>query len=236
MANKSLSSMTSLLKKLRPFSSGTHVTSFMHQECSWSKVRALHTSCQVVASAHVSVGSSPTEAKTKELVLPDRLIWKMEVHCQGHDRAVMQSYKKFLQMTCQHLGINAGPAVHGTPSHERITLLKSVHIHGKHRVQYEMQTYPLDLTVYHLTGSTADTFLEYIQRMCPEGVMMRVTEHTLNKFPASVMQVLSDARARNGDPIAEAGGAAEARSAVARGGDAAAEAGDAVAEVDERIL
>ena len=36
--------------------------------------------------------------------------------------------------------------------------------------------YHLHATVFHVTGSTADTFVEYAQRMCLEGVTMHVTE------------------------------------------------------------
>lgn len=60
--------------------------------------------------------------------------------------------------------------------HERLTLLKSKHVHKKHRVQYEVRTYYRFLEFIKLTGSTADTFLEYIQRNLPEGVAMKVTK------------------------------------------------------------
>ena len=57
-----------------------------------------------------------------------------------------------------------------------MTLLKSKHVHKKHRVQYEIRTYYRFMHFLRLTGSTADTFLEYIQRNLPEGVAMKVTK------------------------------------------------------------
>lgn len=57
-----------------------------------------------------------------------------------------------------------------------MTLLKSKHVHKKHRVQYEIRTYFRFLDFLKLTGSTADTFLEYAQRNLPEGVAMKVTK------------------------------------------------------------
>lgn len=60
--------------------------------------------------------------------------------------------------------------------HERWTVLKSAHVHKKHRVQYEIRTYYRYLDFLKLTGSTADTFLEYLQRNLPEGVAMKVTK------------------------------------------------------------
>ncbi|MGH0177158.1 UNVERIFIED_CONTAM: hypothetical protein FKN15_074635 [Acipenser sinensis] len=59
---------------------------------------------------------------------------------------------------------------------ERLTLLKAVHIFKKHRVQYEMRTYYRCIELKHLTGCTADVYLEYIQRNLPEGVAMEVTK------------------------------------------------------------
>lgn len=43
-------------------------------------------------------------------------------------------------------------------------------------MQYEIRTYFRYLTVEKLTGSTAQTFLEYIQRNVPEGVAIKVNK------------------------------------------------------------
>ena len=45
----------------------------------------------------------------------------------------------------------------------------------KHRVQYEMRTYYKYLLMEYLTGSTAETILEYLQRNLPEGVALKAT-------------------------------------------------------------
>jgi small subunit ribosomal protein S10 len=39
-----------------------------------------------------------------------------------------------------------------------------------------MRTYHAHLDLFRLTGSTADTYLEYVERMLPEGVGMKVTK------------------------------------------------------------
>ncbi|PSN41613.1 28S ribosomal protein S10 [Blattella germanica] len=66
---------------------------------------------------------------------------------------------------------------------ERLTLLKSVHIYKKHRVQYEFRTYFRFMQFLRLTGSTTDTFLEYIQLNLPEGCAMKVTRVQLTPLP-----------------------------------------------------
>lgn len=62
------------------------------------------------------------------------------------------------------------------PIHERHTVLKSVHIYKKHRVQYEVRTYFTFVQYKFLTGSTADTLLEYIERNLPEGVALKASK------------------------------------------------------------
>lgn len=66
---------------------------------------------------------------------------------------------------------------------ERLTLLKSVHIYKKHRVQYEIRTYFRYMNFHKLTGSTLDTFLEYIERNLPEGVALNATKTEIQELP-----------------------------------------------------
>lgn len=69
------------------------------------------------------------------------------------------------------------------PHKLRHTLLKSVHVHKKHRVQYEIRTYFHFVHLHRLTGSTCDTYLEYIERNLPEGVGMKVTKIEMQRLP-----------------------------------------------------
>lgn len=66
---------------------------------------------------------------------------------------------------------------------DRLTLLKSVHIYKKHRVQYEVRNYYRFMHFHKLTGSTLDTFLEYIERNLPEGIALKVTKVELQELP-----------------------------------------------------
>ncbi|KAK2585337.1 hypothetical protein KPH14_010018 [Odynerus spinipes] len=119
--------------------------------------------------------------------VPDKLYKKIEIEVRGNDPAVLKSYGQFAKMAADNLGItmirNMAPR---KPDHERLTVLKSVHIYKKHRVQYETRTYYRFLDFIKLTGSTADTFLEYIQRNLPEGVAMKVTKVEIQQLPESV--------------------------------------------------
>ncbi|XP_043668673.1 28S ribosomal protein S10, mitochondrial [Vespula pensylvanica] len=119
---------------------------------------------------------------------PDKLYKKIEIELKGNDPAVLKSYGQFTETAANHLEINM--IRNTTPRkavHERLTVLKSVHVHKKHRVQYESRTYFRFMDFAKLTGSTADTFLEYLQRNLPEGVAMKVTKVELQKLPESIL-------------------------------------------------
>ncbi|EFN85451.1 28S ribosomal protein S10, mitochondrial [Harpegnathos saltator] len=118
---------------------------------------------------------------------PDKLYKKIEVEVRGNDPAVLKSYGVFAVTAANHLKINVARNMAPYKAiHERWTVLKSAHVHKKHRVQYEIRTYYRYLDFVKLTGSTADTFLEYIQRNLPEGVAMKVTKIELEKLPESI--------------------------------------------------
>lgn len=72
---------------------------------------------------------------------------------------------------------------------DRWTLLKSVHIHAKHLVTYEVRTYYRFLNFHNLTQSTLETYLEYIQRNLPEGTAMKATKVEIQKLPEHLQQM-----------------------------------------------
>ncbi|RXM30298.1 Transcriptional-regulating factor 1 [Acipenser ruthenus] len=79
--------------------------------------------------------------KITETEEPDSLYKNVAVLVKGHDKAVLDSYQYFATLAAQELGINIDKVYEPPKRIERLTLLKSVHIFKKHRVQYEMRTY-----------------------------------------------------------------------------------------------
>ncbi|XP_029449154.1 28S ribosomal protein S10, mitochondrial isoform X2 [Rhinatrema bivittatum] len=123
---------------------------------------------------------------------PDTLFKKIAVLAKGHDRAVLDSYEYFAVLTAKELGITIGNVYEPPRKIERLTLLKSIHIYKKHRVQYEMRTHYRCLELKHLTGSTADVYLEYIQRNLPEGVALEIKKTKLEKVPEHIKKPVWD--------------------------------------------
>lgn len=108
----------------------------------------------------------------------DRLYREIQIEMRAHQPEVLKSYSWFASTAAQELDIQVNESyAEPDPYILRKTLLKDVFAHSKHRVQYEMRTYFHMLKVGKLTESTADTYLEYIQRNLPEGVAMKVTKH-----------------------------------------------------------
>ncbi|KAM5262637.1 small ribosomal subunit protein uS10m [Ctenodactylus gundi] len=118
---------------------------------------------------------------------PDTLYKRVSILVKGHDKSVLDSYEYFAVLAAEELGLTV--KVHEPPRKiERFTLLKSVHIFKKHRVQYEMRTLYRCLELEHLTGCTAGVYLEYIQRNLPEGVAMEVTKTELQPLPEHIKE------------------------------------------------
>ncbi|XP_030565738.1 28S ribosomal protein S10, mitochondrial-like [Drosophila novamexicana] len=120
---------------------------------------------------------------------PDKLYSKLEIELRGIDPAVLKSYTWFATTAAEHLGIELGKCWSPRKAHhERMTLLKSVHIYKKHRVQYEIRTHFRYMNFHKLTGSTLDTFLEYIERNLPEGVALQASKTELQQIPEHLRQ------------------------------------------------
>ncbi|XP_067031707.1 small ribosomal subunit protein uS10m-like isoform X1 [Acropora muricata] len=107
----------------------------------------------------------------------------ISIKVKGIDEAVLKSYTEFITMAAGHLKLDISERIILPTSIQRHTVLKSPHIYKKHRAQYEVRTHARLLQVKNVTGDTADTFLEYIQRNIPEGVSMGVEQTALESLP-----------------------------------------------------
>ncbi|XP_069879844.1 small ribosomal subunit protein uS10m [Dipodomys merriami] len=137
------------------------------------------------SNLHIDVPKDLTKPMITISDEPDTLYKHLSILVKGHDKAVLDSYEYFAVLAAKELGISI--KVHEPPRKiERFTLLKSVHIFKKHRVQYEMRTLYRCLELKHLTGCTANVYLEYIQRNLPEGVAMEVTKTHLEQLPEHI--------------------------------------------------
>ncbi|XP_051867665.1 probable 28S ribosomal protein S10, mitochondrial [Pristis pectinata] len=149
------------------------------------------------ASSHYS--TVPLITVTDDL---DILYKKICVLVKGHDKMVLDSYEYFATLAAKELNITVDKVYEPPRKIDRLTLLKSIHIFKKHRVQYEMRTHYRCIELKHLTGSTADVYLEYIQRNLPEGVAMEVTKTRLEKLPDHLKEPIWSAHSQDeGKPV-----------------------------------
>ncbi|KAB0397452.1 hypothetical protein E2I00_000867, partial [Balaenoptera physalus] len=120
------------------------------------------------SNLHVDVPKDLTKPTITVSDEPDTLYKRLSVLVKGHDKAVLDSYEYFAVLAAKELGISV--KVHEPPKKiERFTLLKSVHIFKKHRVQYEMRT-----------------LYRCLERNLPEGVAMEVTKTKLEQLPEHI--------------------------------------------------
>ncbi|XP_056284538.1 probable 28S ribosomal protein S10, mitochondrial [Pseudoliparis swirei] len=141
-------------------------------------------------SFHTTTVFSSTPSSITVTEEADTLFQKVSLLVKGHDRAVLDSYELFATTAAKELNITINK-VHEQPKDmDRFTLLKSVHIFKNHRVQYEMRTHYRCIELAHITGCTAQVYLEYVQRNLPEGVAMAVTKTTMEKVPDHILKPL----------------------------------------------
>lgn len=117
----------------------------------------------------------------------DYLYKSIQIEARCADQQVLDSYKKFVTMTAYHLNIELSRTWEPWRTIKRRTLLRSAFVKKKYRVQYEWRTYYRSMEFRHLTGSTADTFLEYIERNLPESVALKVTRKRLETIPSHLV-------------------------------------------------
>ncbi|XP_013865481.1 small ribosomal subunit protein uS10m [Austrofundulus limnaeus] len=155
-----------------------------HGKCNTTRINFPQISCSSFHTATM-LSATPEITVTNE---PDTLIQKVVILVKGHDRAVLDSYEFFATTAAKHLGLNISQVSEPKKDIDRLTVLKSVHIFKIHRVQYEMRTHYRCIELRHITGCTAQVYLEYIQRNLPEGVAMAVTKTTMEKVPEHIQE------------------------------------------------
>lgn len=123
----------------------------------------------------------------------DKLYSRLEIELKGIEPEVMKSYAWYATTAAQHLNIKVGKCYPLRKSEkDRWTVLKSVHVHRKHLVQYEARTYYRFLNFHNLTQSTMETFLEYIQRNLPEGTAMKATKVEIQPMPEHIQKAVEE--------------------------------------------
>ncbi|KAM8945427.1 small ribosomal subunit protein uS10m [Pelodytes ibericus] len=153
------------------------------------------TSKHVLRTQSAGIHSNAIQSRIKELITttdePDTLYKTIEVLAKCHDKSVLDSYEFFAVLAAKELGLSI-EVNEPRRKIERFTLLKSIHIFKNHRVQYEMRTHYRCFKLKHLTGSTANVYLEYIQRNLPEGAALEITKTTLEKLPEHIKNPVWD--------------------------------------------
>ncbi|XP_068199132.1 small ribosomal subunit protein uS10m [Antennarius striatus] len=189
MIRRELSSLARIFRGISRLEPRAGVTCSGHRTWNTTRFRLPPTS---ITSFHSATASSSTPSSITVTEEPDVLLQRLSLLVKGHDRAVLDSYEFFVTMAARELGMAVSDVSEPKKDMERLTLLKSVHIFKKHRVQYEMRTHYRRIQLTHLTGSTAQVFLEYVQRNLPEGVAMEVTKTTMEKVPDHILEPMSD--------------------------------------------
>ena len=129
-----------------------------------------------------------SESKPVEKNEPEKLFREIDIYLKSHENSVLKSYTEFCVLAANELEIKVNKVLHPKAIYDRLTFLKSAHVHKKHRVQYEMRTYKRVIQLKYLTNSTANVYLEYIQRNIPAGVAMHVHKWEIQRIPDHIKE------------------------------------------------
>ncbi|XP_054153067.1 28S ribosomal protein S10, mitochondrial-like [Oppia nitens] len=121
----------------------------------------------------------------------DKLYKTIEIEVRCADREVLNSYETFVKMSANCLGLTVNRSWEPFRAIKRRTLLRAAFVKKKYRVQYEFRTYFRNIEFKHLTASTADTLIEYIERNLPEGVALMVYRTAIETVPQHISQQLA---------------------------------------------
>eukprot|EP00117_Sycon_ciliatum_P014080 scpid91388/ scgid14491/ Probable 28S ribosomal protein S10, mitochondrial len=123
-----------------------------------------------------------------------------EVHMEvyAYDHILLESYCIYVRYAAACLGIHCSSAVKYPQLIHKTTVNKSPFIFSDAKAQYEMRQYQTSVYLWNVTGTTANVFLEYIQRNLSAGLGMNVHTETLERLPKPIamQQTLASRRTR----------------------------------------
>jgi len=117
-----------------------------------------------------------------------RLVDTMTLKVRSNDEAVLESYTQFVQRAANIFEMNTSGKIVLPVYIDKRTVNRSTHGNRLHRYQYEYRTHGRGIKISQVTGDTTDLFLEYIQRMKPEGVSVSVETTELEPLPKFMLQ------------------------------------------------
>ncbi|KAI6194190.1 Cysteine protease [Aphelenchoides besseyi] len=126
-----------------------------------------------------------SESTESSIRIPRMFVGNTAVTTTNEDDKLFS--KISLENACQQLDIESSDIRHLPYVRWLQWALRSKFAHKKNKLHYETRTYIKQMDVRNLTGSTASTFLEYIERNIPEGVAMRVGYEELAPLPDGIL-------------------------------------------------
>eukprot|EP00039_Didymoeca_costata_P019858 m.339188 g.339188 ORF g.339188 m.339188 type:complete len:288 (-) comp18701_c0_seq1:53-916(-) len=124
---------------------------------------------------------------------PDELppmFTKLNITMKSHDYAVLDSYVEFIVRAGKMMEFDISGRVPLPTKRKRWTLLKSAHVHKQHRSKYQSTTHKRLVQIRNVNGIVAERFMDYVMRMIPPGVHVRLIHESLEEIPPEVMTLL----------------------------------------------
>lgn len=108
----------------------------------------------------------------------ERYIGTLLINVRCSQQAVLNSYCMFAQYSAEQLDMKH-EITPGKITRSVITVNRSPHVHGAHKDRFTRDLFNSHIIIKDVSGSTADVYVEYLQRHMTEGMSMSVTEERL---------------------------------------------------------
>ena len=166
-------------------------------QSTWRLLSSFHHSPHYSSATRVpSSIFKPTdvESKTVEQEVAEVFYRDIGLTVKAQSLMVLDSYSKFIKMAAKCLRIEVTEELYLNPEVREWVILKSPFKYKKHMVKYRLRTHGRLFTFKKITGTTADIYIEYIQRNIPAGVSMSVKKIEIDRLPYLITKSLMQNR------------------------------------------
>jgi small subunit ribosomal protein S10 len=133
----------------------------------------------VCANRRLSNGAAPQQTTSE---LPALQYPRCHLSFRSYDTAMLDAFANFSRSIASALDISVTGVI-PIPTHiRRFTVLKSPHVHKKHRDQLEIRTHKRLLKLSNASHETLETYILYIKNHLPSEIGLKVSTFSYERL------------------------------------------------------
>lgn len=142
-----------------------------------------------------------------------RFYREIALEIYGYDRSVIASYVQYVRYAAARLDLHCSSPIVYPKITRKWSIIKSPFKFSFKRAEYELRRFQTALYLWNLTGTTADVFLEYVERNLAAGLGMNVHMESMEQLPVALVRLVEE-KSQNVDIMEMAAQHSERKSTV----------------------